>query len=293
MSNQYYQLSTDYDLANRILKEGGSIIQQAKNDFSGFFVITNSAGLGDNFDYLKESNTQFLLPIPDPTYELKTDLAEVRQQCSKLQHSLKLALDECDSYKSMLDGVNEACVRRREKIDELQTKVAEIESENTTLWRIACGFEDQLDKCETQNNLANEALSAIAEHLGFESFTNDEVVIAIENLLATKACNEVKDREIKILQETLERTNSLHETQIHRRNIASQAQIESINALREQRDNLKQSHGNRLSELTNIMRMVQALEDIPQDKVDGAIYLIKRVLYDSICKLDPSQSWDA
>ena len=48
-----------------------------------------------------------------------------------------------------------------------------------------------------------------------------------------------------------------------------------------------------LSELTNIMRMVQVLEDIPQDKVDGAIYLIKRVLYDSICKLDPSQSWDA
>jgi hypothetical protein len=34
----------------------------------------------------------------------------------------------------------------------------------------------------------------------------------------------------------------------------------------------------------------QALEETPQDKRNGAIYLIKRVIYEQICRLDPSQS---
>ena len=58
-------------------------------------------------------------------------------------------------------------------------------------------------------------------------------------------------------------------------------------------ENLTRSNSDRLSELTSIMRMVQALESIPMlDRLSGAIHLIKRVIYDAICKLDPSQAVD-
>lgn len=55
-------------------------------------------------------------------------------------------------------------------------------------------------------------------------------------------------------------------------------------------ENLTRSDSDRLAELTSIMRMVQGLEKTPLDKQDGAISLIKRVIYQSICRIDPSQS---
>ncbi len=57
-------------------------------------------------------------------------------------------------------------------------------------------------------------------------------------------------------------------------------------------DNLDRSDSDRLSELTSIMRMVQAWESVPIQQGLGAIHLIKRVIYDAICKLDPSQAVD-
>jgi small-conductance mechanosensitive channel len=119
-----------------------------------------------------------------------------------------------------------------------------------------------ISELEAQNELANEALTAIAKQLGFDSFSDDNVPIAIADLY----------------------------TQIEGREAALRGSVETINQIT---DNLTPPNSDRLSELTSIMRMLQALEDVPHEEQDGAIYLIKRVIYNSICKLDPSQSWDA
>jgi hypothetical protein len=242
MNNQYYQLSTDYDLAEKHLKEGATLAawlwkpNKQLNTFSitdGELFINGSYPPSD-FTYEKYL-VQFLLPIPDPTYELKTDLTEVQQQCSKLQHSLTQALNEADELRGEVIVAN--------------ASIAELEAQNT---------------------LANEALTAIAKQLGFESLTSDEVMIAIEELQS------------RLSQEDLETS---------RASITSL--LKSLNSkISELQDNLNRSQSDRLSELTNIMRMIQALSDTPQDCYYGALRLIRQVVCNAICKLDPSQSWE-
>jgi uncharacterized protein YukE len=57
-------------------------------------------------------------------------------------------------------------------------------------------------------------------------------------------------------------------------------------------DNLERANADRLSEITMIMRLIQALDKTPQANLVGALHLIKRVLFNAICKLDPSQAID-
>jgi hypothetical protein len=104
------------------------------------------------------------------------------------------------------------------------------------------------------------------------------------------------DLEIERLREVLETVSSDAKVQIEGRDAALRGSAETFKELSSKiailEDNLTRSESDRLAELTNIMRMVQALEKTPLDKQDGAISLIKRVIYDQICKLDPSQSWE-
>ena len=103
-----------------------------------------------------------------------------------------------------------------------------------------------------------------------------------------------------IAHSSAERIDQLREV-IDQNNKAFAQENERLLAVIEERynkidileDNLDRSDSDRLSELTSIMRMVQALESIPMlDRLSGAIHLIKRVIYDAICKLDPSQAVD-
>jgi uncharacterized protein YoxC len=103
-----------------------------------------------------------------------------------------------------------------------------------------------------------------------------------------------------IAHSSAERIDQLREV-IDQNNKAFAQENERLLAVIEERcnkidileDNLDRSDSDRLSELTSIMRMVQALESIPMlDRLSGAIHLIKRVIYDAIYKLDPSQAVD-
>jgi chromosome segregation ATPase len=103
-----------------------------------------------------------------------------------------------------------------------------------------------------------------------------------------------------IAHSSAERIDQLREV-IDQNNKAFAQENERLLAVIEERykkieillDNLNRANSDRLSELTSIMRMVQALESIPMlDRLSGAIDLIKRVIYDAICKLDPSQAVD-
>lgn len=114
-----------------------------------------------------------------------------------------------------------------------------------------------ISELEALNTIANEALMAIAKQLGFESFSDDDVMSAIADLY-----DQIDGRDA-----ALRGSAASHED-------------------RKIEDNLTRSNSDRLSELTSIMRMVQALSDTPQDKIDGAIYLIRSVIYDAISRLD-------
>jgi regulator of replication initiation timing len=237
------------------------------------------------------------MAIPDPTYELKTDLAEVQQQCSKLQHSLTQALNEADELKTAnaklkkdleLAVMNAECFAKssRDNLSDvlrLSYAARELQAENETKDKMISDLISDLasakndvtvanaciSELEAQNELAIEALTDVAKQLGFESFVYEDVMSAIADLYT-----QIEGREA-----ALRGSGKLHKD---RKEVVSKLE-----------DNLTRANSDRLSELTTIMRMLQALEDTPQDKIDGAIYLIKRVIYDAICKLDPNQSWDA
>lgn len=215
-----------------------------------------------------EKEMLFYRAIPDPTIELQHSLTQALNEADELRCELSIQKTNADNF-----GV--AAKENFKYVKELQTKVAEIESENTTLWIVASNFEDQLVKSEAQNTLANEALTAIAKQLGFESFADDEVMIAIESLLLNPKWEQLakewkqSSENSKILCDEIKQENEIL------------------------LDNLNRSQSDRLSELTNIMRMIQALSDTPQDCYYGALRLIRQVIYNAICKLDTSQSWDA
>ena len=54
-------------------------------------------------------------------------------------------------------------------------------------------------------------------------------------------------------------------------------------------ENLDRARAEGLEQLTAIMRTVEALEETPLDKRDGAMYLLKTVIYNHIKRLDPRQ----
>lgn len=104
------------------------------------------------------------------------------------------------------------------------------------------------------------------------------------------------DREIEMLQEALESAQSLHESQVSiLKGSLDELKIcrrEYLGRIQTLENNLDEFQNNRLSQLTSIMRNIQALEETPQDKLSGALYLIRRMLYEAICRLDPSQAYD-
>jgi predicted MarR family transcription regulator len=70
--------------------------------------------------------------------------------------------------------------------------------------------------------------------------------------------------------------------------------LNKCNELREEiqilEENLTRSESDRLSELASIMRMIEALEEAPIASRADTLYLIKKVIYDALCKLNPTQS---
>lgn len=125
-----------------------------------------------------------------------------------------------------------------------------------------------LVKAESEIKELNHALTSIAKQLGFDYFDDKQVAIAIEELQYSKIESENWIKDWKAKCETAENT------------------IATL------QDNLTRSQSDHLSELTSIMRMIQAWESVPIQKWSGALYLVKRVIYDQICRLDPTQSWD-
>jgi septal ring factor EnvC (AmiA/AmiB activator) len=112
------------------------------------------------------------------------------------------------------------------------------------------------------------------------------------NIYPIEASKDMLEAENKTLKEQNEDLNI--KLIIYRESEADHEQtIESLNAqISILEENITRSNTDRLAELTSIMRLIQALDRVPIQKYGGAISLIKSVLYQEICKLDPSQSWE-
>jgi hypothetical protein len=279
--SKYYQLSTDYDQADKLLSKGLSLSAWMvfnqnplvfNTDHKQLRVFSSSDeklfidGLKPPSDFTYEKyQVLFLLPIPDPTIAL--------------QHSLKLALNECDEL--------------RQKNETLNYDLEIFKSGNRTIMA------------------SNERLMVIIEELqsDLDTAKNDLTVAdaAIEELKPVTLDPYIVNQKLESQLKEQDRTISNLKDQIDGRDAALRGSAKIIAqenkrllAVIEERykkidilqDNLDRADNDRLSELTSIMRMLQAWESVPIQQGLGAIHLIKRVIYDAICKLDPSQAVD-
>jgi len=153
---------------------------------------------------------------------------------------------------------------------------------------------------ESQIMASNERLMVIIEELqsDLDTAKNDLTVAdaAIEELKPVTLDPYIANQKLESQLKEQDRTISNLKVQIEGRDAALRGSTIEYKKLYQQiqilQENLTRSNSDRLSELTSIMRMVQALESIPIQQGLGAIHLIKRVIYDAICKLDPSQAVD-
>lgn len=246
---QYYQLSDDYDLADKFLKEGETLaawLWMPSKQLRTFSITDGKLfidGLNPPSDFTYEKYlVQFLLPIPDPTIELQASLTELQLQCVKLRSKLA----------EYTRPFPERTILTYEDIETLQD--LSVRDEQTIL-ALQHSLKLALDECDELRNDITVANTVIEE--------------LNQKIKAISLKSEIK-------QETIERLTKELETRYR-----------TIAILEE---NFTRSNRDRLSQLTAIMSMVQALEETPLQKHGGAIYLIKRVLFEAICKLDPSQA---
>jgi hypothetical protein len=137
-----------------------------------------------------------------------------QEEIESLQHSLKLALDECDELRVAnaklnkeleLATINAECLAgsSRDNLSDvlrLSYTARELQAENDTKDKMISDLISDLasakndvtvanaciSELESQNTLANEALTAIAKQLSFDSFADNEVMCAIESLLSPR-----------------------------------------------------------------------------------------------------------
>jgi chromosome segregation ATPase len=210
--------------------------------------------MSNQYYQLSEVEKDYFYPVPDPTIQL--------------QHSLTQALNECDEL--------------RQKNETLNYDLEIFKSGNRTIMA------------------SNERLMVIIEELqsDLDTAKNDLTVAdaAIEELKAVTLDPYIANQKLESQLKEQDRTISNLKVQIEGRDAALRGGIKTVKELNQKiqilEDNLTRSDSDRLAELTSIMRLIQALDKTPQANLVGALYLIKRVIYIAICKLDPSQAID-
>jgi chromosome segregation ATPase len=281
--SKYYQLSTDYDQADNLLKQGAKLAVYVHD---GCYAET-SYGLGRDRNYYEQNNAQFLLPIPDPTIAL--------------QHSLKLALNECDELRQKNETLNY-------DLEIFKSGNRTIMASNERLMVIIEELQSDLDTAKNDLTVADAAIEELEKEKDGLWNTIEKSEIGYTHVwdLLERAEKKVEEFSNGVLER--DRTISNLQIQIDGRDAALRGGIKTVQELNQENerllavledrcnkidileDNLDRANSDRLSELTSIMRMVQALDYTSLELRDGAIHLFKRVVYDAICKLDPSQS---
>ncbi len=179
-------------------------------------------------------------------------------------------------------------------IKELQPKDSKLGTDLIDEMNTTAQLDDRIRHLEAENEVYKKAIDAMSPN-----FKNADKIQELEEIIQRDRSNadraiQAKDQEIDRLREALDIVNSDAKVQIEGRDAALRGSTIEYKKLNQKieilQENLTRSDSDRLSELTSIMRMLQAWESVPIQKWGGALYLIKRVLFEAICKLDPSQA---
>jgi DNA repair exonuclease SbcCD ATPase subunit len=276
---------------DEVSKQTGLITASKSNDPSvaleAFWLSPKMANASKFIELAQFRPAQFLLPIPDPTIQLQHSLTQALNECDELRQKNERLMVIIEELQSDLDTAKNDLTVADAAIEELKAVTLDPYIANRKL-------ESQLKEQDcTISNLKDQID-------GRDAFLRGSAKIIQELNQEIERLQEASKSVQPIAHNSAERIDQLREV-IDQNNKAFAQENERLLAVIEERcnkidileDNLDRSDSDRLSELTSIMRMVQALESIPMlDRLSGAIHLIKRVIYDAICKLDPSQAVD-
>ena len=320
--SKYYQLSTDYDQAADLLhkKNRLPVYLTDENGDVGLYtmwvnedleILVNDQvevfAIADLECYLKKNNAQFFLPISDPTIALQHSLTQALNECDELRQKNETLNYDLEIFKSENRTIMASNERLMVIIEELQSDLDTAKNDLT----VADAAIEELKAVTLDPYIANLKLeSQLKEQDCTISNLKDQIDGRDAALRGSAKIIQELNQEIERLQEasksvqpiahsSAERIDQLREV-IDQNNKAFAQENERLLAVIEERykkidilqDNLDRADSDRLSELTSIMRLIQGLESAAPVFRDGAIHLIKRVIYDAICRLDPSQAVD-
>jgi chromosome segregation ATPase len=241
----------------------------------------------------------------------------LQQKCEALQHSLTQALNECDELrhenahqKELLEelGIAVNSDNKAETIRLLQIQIKNWQAMSEGQNEAIADLQSDLDTAKNDLTVADAAIEELEKEKDGLWNTIEKSEIGYTHVwdLLERAEKKVEEFSNGVLER--DRTISNLQIQIDGRDAALRGGIKTVQELNQENerllavledrcnkidileDNLDRADSDRLSELTSIMRMVQALDYTSLELRDGAIHLFKRVIYDAICKLDPSQS---
>jgi hypothetical protein len=324
--DKYYQLSTDYDQAwnliqagekvigwmyDEVSKQTGLITASKSNDPSvaleAFWLSPKMANASKFIELAQFRPAQFLLPIPDPTIALQNSLTQALNECDELRQKNETLNYDLEIFKSGNRTIMASNERLMIIIEEMQSDLDTAKNDLT----VADAAIEELKAVTLDPYIANQKLESQIKEQD-RTISNLKVQIDGRDAALRGGVKTVQElnQEVERLQEALENAKSIAHSRAERidqlrdvidqNNKAFAQENERLLAVIEERcnkidileDNLDRSDSDRLSELTSIMRMLQAWESVPIQQGLGAIHLIKRVIYDAICKLDPSQAVD-
>lgn len=270
MTKQYYELSDFHELARKLLREGQTLavwltdkheqtaLSLIKLDGLGGIIDGNleenlqDAGYYHDFRaYCKFYQARFILPTADPTISLQQSLTMMLNECDELRSENAKLRDESSRNNMYAECFAKSSQDNLSDVLRLSYLVKELQAENEQL-------KTELDKF-------GKPVDGISH------------IKTLEKALYDTGC------ELRTLH--VDRAN------LKRLNNELREKLNAVGGIETLEGNLNRSESDRLYQLiTSIMRMIQALEETPLQKHGGAIYLIKRVLYEAICELDPSQA---
>jgi DNA repair exonuclease SbcCD ATPase subunit len=304
MSN-YYQLSTDYDLAwnliqagekvigwmyDEVSKQTGLITASKSNDPSvaleAFWLSPKMANASKFIELAQFRPAQFLLPIPDPTIQLQHSLTQALNECDELRQKNERLMVIIEELQSDLDTAKNDLTVADAAIEELKAVTLDPYIANrkleSQLKEQDCTISNLKDQIDGRDAFLRGSAKIIQE-------LNQEIERLQEASKSVQPIAHSRAESIDQLREVIDRNNKAFAQENERLLAVIEERCNKIDILE---DNLDRSDSDRLSELTSIMRMLQAWESVPIQQGLGAIHLIKRVIYDAICKLDPSQAVD-
>jgi DNA repair exonuclease SbcCD ATPase subunit len=303
--DKYFQRTDDAVLADKLMKCGQKLavwltdsddlttfhlIHYSDNGFCVDGVLQeNLKWQSDFLSWAAYKQAEFLLPIPDPTTKLKEQ-----------ERIIAVMETEIETFSRDANNCKQAYNKASERIENLEMQVLGLATDRAKLKNLNDRLRGELNEVtERDSRLGTDLIDEmnVTAQLDDMIEESDKVVAQLKQENSIYKSDIAKlNSEVEILQETLEDTQSSqksYEAQVKQGREAMTGLLKALNLkISVLNDNLDRANADRLSEITMIMRLIQALDKTPQANLIGALYLIKRVLFNAICKLDPSQAID-